>query len=96
MRAGVERLTDDDGFTKSRQVFCAHGDLVVARDALQRVIDKQRAIRSHQHPPEGIDQARLRIPQPRRADSHGTADPRRSLPATTRPRRVKPHPRKRR
>jgi hypothetical protein len=47
VRAGVERLTDDDGFTKSRQVFCAHGDLVVARDALQRVIDKQRAIRSH-------------------------------------------------
>jgi hypothetical protein len=44
----------------------------------------KRQIRDHQHPPEGINQARLRIPQPGRTDSHGPAHPRRPLPSTTR------------
>lgn len=44
----------------------------------------QRGVRSHQHPPAGIDQARLQFPQPRRTHRHGHAHPRRSLPPTTR------------
>jgi hypothetical protein len=45
----------------------------------------QRPIRSHQHPPAGIDQARLRIPQPRRPHRHGPPHPRRPLPTSARP-----------
>jgi transposase len=45
----------------------------------------QRQIRSHQHPPTGIDQAGLWISQPRRADRHGPAHPRRPLPRPTGP-----------
>ena len=56
---------------------------------------QQRPLGGHQHPPTGLDQARVRVSQPRSDDRHGHAHPRRPVPRTTRPGSMKPDPRKR-
>ncbi|KZS64506.1 transposase [Mycobacterium pseudokansasii] len=55
----------------------------------------EREVRGHQHSPARIDQARLWFSQSRCAYRHGHAHPRRTLPTTTRPRRMKSSPRER-